>query len=57
MVQIGAANNNNINLLGINIEEPGLLIARLSSPTSYTAEFAKACGLDSAKDALAILLN
>jgi LPS O-antigen subunit length determinant protein (WzzB/FepE family) len=54
MAQIGAANNN-INLLGVNIEEPGLLIARLSSPTSYTPEIAKACGLDSAKDAQVIL--
>jgi capsular polysaccharide biosynthesis protein len=57
MAQIGAANNNNnnINPLGVNIEEPGLLIARLSSPTSYTAEITKACGLDSVKDAQAIL--
>jgi capsular polysaccharide biosynthesis protein len=54
MAQIGAANNN-INLLGVNIEEPALLIARLSSPTSYTAEITKACGIDSAKDAQAIL--
>ena len=55
MAQIGAANNNNINPLGVNIEEPGLLIARLSSPTSYTTEITKSCGLDSAKDAQAIL--
>jgi LPS O-antigen subunit length determinant protein (WzzB/FepE family) len=60
MAQIGVANNNNnnnnnINLLGINIEEPGLLIVRLSSPTSYTAEVTKACGLNSAKDAQLIL--
>jgi LPS O-antigen subunit length determinant protein (WzzB/FepE family) len=63
MAQIGAENiinnnnnnNNNINLLGINIEEPTLLIARFSSPTTYTAEASKACGLGSEKDALAIL--
>jgi uncharacterized protein involved in exopolysaccharide biosynthesis len=55
MAQIGAANNNNINPLGVNIEEPSLLIARLSSPTSYTAEIAKVCGLDLAKNAQAIL--
>lgn len=56
MAQIGAANsNNNINPLGVNIEEPALLIARLSSPTSYTAEITKACGIDLAKDAQAIL--
>lgn len=56
MAQIGAANkNNNISSLGINIEEPALLILRLSSPTSYTAEITKPCGLDSAKDAQSIL--
>lgn len=55
MAQISTANNNSINPLGINIEEPGLLIARLSSPTSYTAEVAKECGLDLAKDAQALL--
>jgi capsular polysaccharide biosynthesis protein len=55
MAQISAGNT--INPLGINIEEPSLLIARLSSPTSYPAEIAKACGLDSAKDAQAILSN
>jgi len=55
MAQIGAANNNNINPLGVNIEEPALLIVRLSSPTSYTPEIAKACGLDSAKDAQELL--
>lgn len=55
MAQIGAANNNNNNPLGINVEEPGLLISRLSSPTSYTAEITKVCGLASAKDAQAIL--
>lgn len=45
MAQIGAANNNNnINPLGINIEEPALLIARMSSPTSFTPEVLAACG-------------
>lgn len=37
MAQISAANNNNLNLLGINIEEPSLLIARLAQPTSFPA--------------------
>jgi uncharacterized protein involved in exopolysaccharide biosynthesis len=47
MAQIGAANNNNnINPLGINIEEPALLIARLSSPTSFTPPVIAACGLE-----------
>ena len=45
MAQIGAANNNNISPLGVNIEEPALLISRLSSPTSYTPEAIAACGL------------
>ena len=44
MAQIGAANNN-INPLGINIEEPALLILRLSSPISFTPEVTAACGL------------
>ncbi len=47
MAQIGAANNNNNNIspLGVNIEEPALLISRLSSPTSFTPESIAACGL------------
>jgi LPS O-antigen subunit length determinant protein (WzzB/FepE family) len=60
MAQIGNANknnNNNINFLGINIEEPALLIARLSYPTSFTAEVTKGCGLGSEKDTQATLLK
>lgn len=45
MAQIGAANNNNINPLGVNIEEPSLLITRMSSPTSFTPQVLEACGL------------
>ncbi|OWF66211.1 hypothetical protein B6A14_03160 [Polynucleobacter hirudinilacicola] len=53
MAQISA--NNNIGPLGINIEEPALLISRLSSPTSYTPETLVACGLqDQANAALAL---
>jgi LPS O-antigen subunit length determinant protein (WzzB/FepE family) len=39
MAQTSGANNNNNNLnsLGINVEEPALLIARLSSPSSFSA--------------------
>jgi LPS O-antigen subunit length determinant protein (WzzB/FepE family) len=44
MAQIGATNNN-INPLGVNIEEPALLILRLSSLTSFTPEVIAACGL------------
>lgn len=54
MAQISAANNN-ISPLGINVEEPALLIARLSSPTSYTPETLVACGLqDQANAALTL---
>lgn len=54
MAQIGAANNN-INPLGVNIEEPSLLIVRMTSPTSYTPQVIEACGLqDQANAALAL---
>jgi uncharacterized protein involved in exopolysaccharide biosynthesis len=51
MAQISAANNNNnnnnnMNPLGVNIEEPALLIARLSSPTSFTPQVIADCGLE-----------
>ena len=58
MAQISAANNNNnnnINPLGINIEEPSLLIARMSFPTSFTPETSAACGLDGKENATSIL--
>ena len=45
MAQTSSANNNNLNSLGVNIEEPALLISRLSSPTSFTPETIAACGL------------
>ncbi len=54
MAQINASNNNNNNSnsnsnsnpLGVNIEEPGLLMARLKLPTTYSAEVIKACGFE-----------
>lgn len=55
MAQIGASNNNT-NPLGINIEDPNLLMARLKLPTAYSAKEIKACGLESstaASEALA----
>jgi LPS O-antigen subunit length determinant protein (WzzB/FepE family) len=57
MAQIGAANNNNNNIspLGINIEEPALMIARLSSPTSFTSEELAACGFEDKPDGAAAL--
>lgn len=49
MAQVSAANNNNNNNnlspLGINIEEPALLIARMSSPASFNEVTVNACGL------------
>lgn len=50
MAQIGATNNN-ISPLGVNIEEPALLILRLSSPTSFTPEAIAACGLQDQSNA------
>ena len=44
MAQIGTANNN-INPQGINIEEPALLVSRMSLPTSFTPQTMAACGL------------
>jgi LPS O-antigen subunit length determinant protein (WzzB/FepE family) len=46
MAQTSGANNNNNNLnsLGINIEEPALLIARLSYPSGFSAGAIAACG-------------
>jgi hypothetical protein len=57
MAQIGAANNNNLNPLGINIEEPALLIARLSSPTSFDPDEIAACGLEGKPDDAAALVK
>ena len=60
MAQIGAANNNNnnnnnISPLGVNIEEPALLISRLSSPTSFTPQTIAACGLQDQANAGVLL--
>ena len=44
MAQIVAVNNN-INYLGVNVEEPVLLISRLSSPTSFSTNVMAACGI------------
>jgi capsular polysaccharide biosynthesis protein len=45
MAQISA--NNNTNPLGVNVEDPNLLIARMNLPSSYSQESAKACGYES----------
>nr|WP_255533727.1 Wzz/FepE/Etk N-terminal domain-containing protein [Polynucleobacter sp. es-MAR-4] len=58
MAQVSAANNNTNNkpnFLFVNIEEPALLIARLSLPTSFTPQVIEACGFqDQANAALAL---
>lgn len=53
MAQISANNNNNNNTnpLGVNIEDPNLLMARLKLPTTYTAQEIKECGLESSTTA------
>lgn len=51
MAQISASNNNNnnnTNPLGVNIEEPNLLMARLKLPTTYSDEVIKTCGFENA---------
>ncbi|QWD78278.1 Wzz/FepE/Etk N-terminal domain-containing protein [Polynucleobacter sp. MWH-Svant-W18] len=53
MAQIGTANVN-VNPLGTNIEEPALLVSRMSLPTSYTPQTIAACGLDDSGNAGAI---
>ena len=45
MAQIGASNNN-LNPLGVNIEDPPLLIARLSSPTTFTPQIISICSME-----------
>jgi LPS O-antigen subunit length determinant protein (WzzB/FepE family) len=56
MAQIGAANNNNnISPLGINIEEPALMIARLSNPMSFTPAELAVCGFEGKPDGAAAL--
>lgn len=39
-------NNNNTNPLGVNVEDPNLLMARLKLPSSYDIDEIKACGID-----------
>ncbi|QWD62348.1 Wzz/FepE/Etk N-terminal domain-containing protein [Polynucleobacter sp. MWH-UH25E] len=55
MAQIGTGGEKNLNPLGVNIEEPALLISRLSSPTSFTPVVIGACGLQNEADASLLL--
>lgn len=54
MAQIATANNNN-SPLGLTIEEPALLIARLAMPTSFTDQEIAACGFEGRPEAGAAL--
>lgn len=54
MAQISASinnnnNSNNTNLLGINIEEPNLLIARFKLPSNYSTQEIIACDFESSE--------
>lgn len=53
MAQIASPNNNNnnINPLGVNIEEPAALIARMTLPTTYDSQTIQECGLEDQEDA------
>jgi capsular polysaccharide biosynthesis protein len=57
IAQIRTASNINSNPLGINIEEPSMLIARLSIPTAFTPSTITACGLDGRENAPSILVK
>ncbi len=46
MAQI-STNNNNTNPLGVNIEDPNLLMARLRLPSTYSNQEIKACDFES----------
>lgn len=52
MAQISANsnnNNNNTNPLGVNIEDPNLLMARLRLPSTYSNQEIKSCDFESAE--------
>jgi capsular polysaccharide biosynthesis protein len=48
MAQI-SANNNNTNPLGVNVEDPNLLMARFRLPSNYSTQEIVACGFESSK--------
>ena len=48
-------NNNNVSPLGVNIEEPQALIARMAIPTTYPKETITLCGLAEQKDGGSVL--
>lgn len=58
MAQISANNNNNnTNPLGVNIEEPNLLMARLKLPTTYSDQEVKACGFENSSTPLEAIVS
>lgn len=57
MAKISVINANEANFLGVNIEDPPALLARLSSPTSFTPAVQSACGLGGKKDAALLLME
>lgn len=66
MAQISTHNNNNFNnhnnnnntiSLGVNVEDPNLLIVRLKLPTTYSSKEIKACGFENTKYSAEALAN
>ena len=55
MAQI--VNNNNANPLGINVEDPNLLIARMKLPSSYDQHTISVCGYEQKPNAAQALSN
>jgi uncharacterized protein involved in exopolysaccharide biosynthesis len=49
MAQI-VVNNNNANALGVNVEDPNLLIARMKLPSTYDQVAISTCGYESKRD-------
>jgi hypothetical protein len=56
-IQMAQISSNNTNPLGVNIEDPNLLIARLQLPTTYSDQEIKACGFEDKKFPLNYLAN
>lgn len=57
IAQIVTSGYNNINPLSANVEEPNMLILRMSLPSIFNPETINACGLDGIKSAGSILGN
>jgi hypothetical protein len=55
MAQMGTFGNGGLDITGTIIEEPQLLILRLSSPTSYTPQVINDCGFQDKKNGALVL--